>query len=175
MYFAKKWLGRLTIIPLHSSYWSIHTKDESKRGTAFAFIFGVNWLWRCGVTASFGVFFLEIRCNGMTSFMEFMTSWNAQHVAVTSSWQRCLGPWQPWRDLSHRTQLIGIIPKRKLNCEYYEILPRSCPFNATILIESTQLQKCSGLEALEHICHRFDFKRNNTYSEKCYCLFNNFN
>ena len=36
---------------------SIHTKDESKRGTAFAFIFGVNWLWRCGVTASFGVFF----------------------------------------------------------------------------------------------------------------------
>ena len=30
------------VIPLHSSYWSIHTKDESKRGTAFAFIFGVN-------------------------------------------------------------------------------------------------------------------------------------
>ena len=29
-------------IPLRSSYWSIHTKDESKRGTAFAFIFGVN-------------------------------------------------------------------------------------------------------------------------------------
>ena len=29
-------------IPLHSLYWSIHTKDESKRGTAFAFIFGVN-------------------------------------------------------------------------------------------------------------------------------------
>ena len=30
------------VIPLHSLYWSIHTKDESKRGTAFAFIFGVN-------------------------------------------------------------------------------------------------------------------------------------
>ena len=45
------------VIPLHSLYWSIHTKDESKRGTAFAFIFGVNWFWRCGVTASFGVFF----------------------------------------------------------------------------------------------------------------------
>ena len=30
------------VIPLHSMYWSIHTKDESKRGTAFAFIFGVN-------------------------------------------------------------------------------------------------------------------------------------
>ena len=30
------------VIPLHSLYWSIHTKDESKRGTAFASIFGVN-------------------------------------------------------------------------------------------------------------------------------------
>ena len=60
------------VILLHSLYWSIHTKDESKRGTAFAFIFGVNWLWRCGVTATFGVFFHEIKCNGMTSFMEFM-------------------------------------------------------------------------------------------------------
>ena len=60
------------VIPLHSWYWSIHTKDESKRGTAFAFIFGVNWLWCCNVTASFGVFFHEIECNGMTSFMEFM-------------------------------------------------------------------------------------------------------
>ena len=55
--------------------WSIHTKDESKRGIAFAFIFGVNWLWRCGVTASFGVFFFhDIKCNGMTSFMESMSS-----------------------------------------------------------------------------------------------------
>ena len=45
------------VVPLHSLYRSIHTKNESKCGTAFAFIFGVNWLWRCGVTASFGVFF----------------------------------------------------------------------------------------------------------------------
>ena len=30
------------VIPLRSLYWSIHTKDESKRGTAFACIFGVN-------------------------------------------------------------------------------------------------------------------------------------
>ena len=60
------------VIPLHLLYWSIHTKNESKCRTAFAFIFGVNWLWRCGVTASFGVFFLEIKCNRMTSFMEFM-------------------------------------------------------------------------------------------------------
>ena len=30
------------VIPLHSLCWSIHTKDESKRGSAFAFIFGVN-------------------------------------------------------------------------------------------------------------------------------------
>ena len=27
---------------LYSLYWSIHTKDESKRDSAFAFIFGVN-------------------------------------------------------------------------------------------------------------------------------------
>ena len=60
------------VIPLHPLYWSIHTKDESKRGTVFAFIFGVNWLWRCGVTASFGVLFHELKYNGMTSFMDFM-------------------------------------------------------------------------------------------------------
>ena len=40
------WNGSMSsvklVIPLHSLYWSIHTKDESKRGTAFAFIFGVN-------------------------------------------------------------------------------------------------------------------------------------
>ena len=60
------------VTPLHSLYWSIHTKDESKRGTAFAFIFGVNSLCCRGVTASFGVFFHEIKCKGMTSFMEFI-------------------------------------------------------------------------------------------------------
>ena len=60
------------VIPLHELYWSIHTKDESKRGTAFAFIFCVNWLWRCGGTAPFRVSFHEIKCNGMTSFMEFV-------------------------------------------------------------------------------------------------------
>ena len=43
---------------------AIHTKDESKRGTAFAFIFGVNWLWRCGATAWFGAFFHEQGCQG---------------------------------------------------------------------------------------------------------------
>ena len=30
------------VIPLRSLYWSIHNKDESKHGTAFAFLFGVN-------------------------------------------------------------------------------------------------------------------------------------
>ena len=29
-------------------------------------------VWRCGVTPSFGVFFQEMICNRMTSFMEFM-------------------------------------------------------------------------------------------------------
>ena len=60
------------VIPLHSLYWSIHSKYESKRGTAFAFIFGVNWLWPCGVSTLFGVFFHEIKCDRMTSFIEFM-------------------------------------------------------------------------------------------------------
>ena len=60
------------VIPLHTLHWSIHTKDESKRGTAFAFIFGVNLLWRCGITVSFGVFLHETKCDRMTSFMEFM-------------------------------------------------------------------------------------------------------
>ena len=60
------------VIPVHSLYWSIHTKDESECGTSFAFIFGVNWLWHCGVTAPFRVFFHEIKCNEMTNFMEFM-------------------------------------------------------------------------------------------------------
>ena len=30
------------VIPLHSLYWSVHAKDETKHGMAFAFIFGVN-------------------------------------------------------------------------------------------------------------------------------------
>ena len=49
---------------------SIHTKDESS--STFAFVFGVNWPWRFGVTASFGVFFHEVKCNGKTSFIEFL-------------------------------------------------------------------------------------------------------
>ena len=60
------------VILLHSLYWSIHTEDESKYGTVLAFIFGVNLLWHCDVTESFGVVFHEMKCNGMTSFMEFM-------------------------------------------------------------------------------------------------------
>ena len=39
---AKSMNSMKLVILLHSLYWSIHTKDESKRGTAFAFIFGVN-------------------------------------------------------------------------------------------------------------------------------------
>ena len=56
------------VIPLHSLYWSIHTKDESKRATAFAFIFGVNWLWRCGITASFGVLSSPFSCDLFPAF-----------------------------------------------------------------------------------------------------------
>ena len=77
------------VIPLHSLYWSIHTKDESKRSSAFAFIFGVNWLWRCGVTASFGVFLHEIKCNGMTSFTEFMINFGGRVCHVCEA---CYSP-----------------------------------------------------------------------------------
>ena len=59
------------VILLHSLYWSIHTKDESKRGTAFAIIFGMNWLWHCAVTASFGVLFHE------WNVTEWQVSWNS--------------------------------------------------------------------------------------------------
>ena len=61
------------VIPLHSLYWSNHTKDDfsSKRATAFAFIFGVNWLWRCGVTASLWVFFHEMKFNGTHDHITF--------------------------------------------------------------------------------------------------------
>ena len=31
-----------------------------------------NYMNICGFTASFGVFFGEMKCNGQTSFMEFM-------------------------------------------------------------------------------------------------------
>ena len=36
------WISMELVIPLRSLYWSIHTKDESKRRIAFVFIFGVN-------------------------------------------------------------------------------------------------------------------------------------
>ena len=70
------------VIPLHSLYWSMHTKDESKSETAFAFIFGVNWLWRRGATTSFGVSFHEINCNGITGFTEYMTSVKTKLQAI---------------------------------------------------------------------------------------------
>ena len=97
------------VIPLHSLYWSIHTKDESKRRTAFTFTFAVNWLWRRGVTTSFGIFFNEIKCNGMTSFIAFMSSYlsfalellticcqltvhhRSSNPTLTSKWQHCWG------------------------------------------------------------------------------------
>ena len=35
------------VIPLHSLYWSIHTKDESKCSSTSAFIFDVNVFHFC--------------------------------------------------------------------------------------------------------------------------------
>ena len=89
----RKWCEVHTyVIPLHSLKWSIHTKDESKCTTAFSFIFGVNWLWLCGVTAYFGVCFHEIKCNAMTSFMELMQGyhpmWGWLHMILMAKVQR---------------------------------------------------------------------------------------
>ena len=81
------------VIPLHSLHWSIHTKDESKCRNTFAFIFGVNRLWRCGVTASSGVFFREIKRNSMTSFMEFMI---ASYLKLFWLQMVTVGNWTVW-------------------------------------------------------------------------------
>ena len=70
-----------TVIP----HLRIYTKDESKRGTVFAFIFGVNLLWRCGVTASFGVFFHEMKRNGMTSIMKCYRMTPKRYAGIVSS------------------------------------------------------------------------------------------
>ena len=61
------------VIPSHSLYWSIHTKDESKHATGF-----VNWLWRCGVTASFGVFVTK------WNVTEWWFSWNSCNIEYLS-------------------------------------------------------------------------------------------
>ena len=90
-----QWLRDRTWFPWNLSflyislYWSIHTKDESKCGTAFAFIFGVNWLWRCGVTASFGViFFMKVSWN--SCIQSFQTYWLPAKSVIASNtpdWQ----------------------------------------------------------------------------------------
>ena len=54
---SRKCISPNMIRAVNRLYWSIHTKDESKRETAFAFIFGVNWLWRCGFPALLRIFF----------------------------------------------------------------------------------------------------------------------
>ena len=53
------------VIPLQSLYWSIHTKDESKRSSAIdsSVVVSQNRLESL---------FHQIKCDRMTSFMEFM-------------------------------------------------------------------------------------------------------
>ena len=46
-------------------------KMKANAEPQFAFIFGVNWLWYCGVTASFGVFFHK------ENVTEWQFSWNS--------------------------------------------------------------------------------------------------
>ena len=57
--------SRKLVILLHSWYWSIHPKDESKAEPRL-----LSSLVRCGVTALFGVFLHDIKRNGMTGFMD---------------------------------------------------------------------------------------------------------
>ena len=82
------------VILLHSLSWSIHTKDECKCRIASAFIFGVNWLWRYSVTASFGVFF----------------SWNK----IETEWQVS---WNSWKGIKQGCQLPPCF-----FCDLYSIL-----------------------------------------------------
>ena len=60
------------VIPLHSLYWSIHTKDESKTRNCICFHLWCELtlaLWCHSIVWSL---YYEIECNGMTSFMGFM-------------------------------------------------------------------------------------------------------
>ena len=76
---------------------SIHTKDESKRDSAFAFIFGVNWLWCCGITALLGVF-LEI--NKHQNLMRFRRlSHPGSNEKAPKSDATVKPPWDPLRRL----------------------------------------------------------------------------
>ena len=66
----------------HYNAESIPTKDESKRGTTFALIFCVNWLWRCGVTASFWSLFSWNKMQRNDKFHGIHEKW--QEVTVVA-------------------------------------------------------------------------------------------
>ena len=107
------------VIPLHSLYWSIHTKDESKRGS-----FGVNWLWPCLLTASFRVFCYEMKCNEMTSFLEFMLQYRASQ-GYQGNTSRCL--LQQYPGSHHRPLNRQVQSLTKKHCNFHESTAR-CVF-----------------------------------------------
>ena len=95
--FVKNMNSMKLVNPLHFISWKNSFSDISRKCilpnmigavnshqrwcSAFAFIFGVNWLWLTSpiifgkmhfLLISENLFFHEIKCNEMTSFMEFM-------------------------------------------------------------------------------------------------------
>ena len=67
------------VIPLQSLYWSIHTKDESKRSSAIdsSVVVSQNRLESL---------FHQIKCDRMTSFMEFMLRLGQIRGVFTPKW-----------------------------------------------------------------------------------------
>ena len=49
-------------------------KMKTKSGSAFAFIFGVNWLWRCGITTSFSIFLDSDKHRNLTWLRNLVTN-----------------------------------------------------------------------------------------------------
>ena len=71
---------------------SIHTKDESKRGSAFAFIFGVNWPVQWDVT-------------------EWQVSWNSWYAKGNNQEeQKCLQICKTSRKVPLNLSMLGLVP-----------------------------------------------------------------
>ena len=80
-------------------------KMKANTEPQFAFIFGVNWLWHCGVTAlSESFFFHKIKCNRMTSFL--ICHWELTLMIILSLATRhiiCRLIWSVTEEVSHLT------------------------------------------------------------------------
>ena len=70
------------VIPWHKLYWSIHTENESKRGTTFCFHLWCEWTLAFLYHSIAWNLSHEIECKGMTSFMEFI-------IYCSPGWAKC--------------------------------------------------------------------------------------